>query len=412
MTNTATRHHDDLLQDLQQLGFAGGALRTGHGSSAARSWLERQQRRPLALVHPAIGPLFAGSTSEPPDCVLLGDGRDLLNYANLYAAQELLMQEAPLIGIGRNRRFREAGRWMLDAAAFLEYGADCTALVIGKPSAECFAEVVRSLGLPAEACLMVGDDVEADVCGAAEAGLRAWLVQTGKYRPGDERGTLPQAWASHASLKRIDGQDDPPPPPTGPGEGFGAPQDGKKRAKGDFRGIKLSNETHRSSTDPEALLARKSNAHPAQLSYRGHVLMDNRHDLIVDCRVTQATGTGERDAAKEMAADLSDAHQKTIGADKSYDTKGFVAEMRRLGVTPHVAQNTARSGGSVIDGRTTRHVGYAMSINARWGIEKVLGWIKAFGGRRQFKLRGQDKVRAVFGLHVIAYNLIRLGNLL
>jgi hypothetical protein len=160
-------------------------------------------------------------------------------------------------------------------------------------------------------------------------------------------GTLLQAWASHTSLKRIDGQE-PPPPPTGPGEGFGAPTEGKKRTKCDFRGIKLSNETHRSSTDPQALLTRKSNAHPAQLSYRRHVFMDNRHDLIVDCRVTQATGTGERDVAKEMAGDLSGAHQKTIGADKNYDTKGFVAEMRRLGVTPHVAQNTGRIGGSSI----------------------------------------------------------------
>ena len=112
-----------------------------------------------------------------------------------------------------------------------------------------------------------------------------------------------------------------------------------------------------------------------------------------------------------MAADLAGAHQKTVGADKNYDTKGFVAEMRRIGVTPHVAQNTARSGGSAIDGCTTRHVGYK-SINARRGIEKVFGWIKAFGGLRQFKLRGQDKVSAVFGLHVIACNLIRLGNLL
>ena len=99
-------------------------------------------------------------------------------------------------------------------------------------------------------------------------------------------GTLLQAWASHASLKRIDGQEDPPPPPTGPGEGFGAPKEGKKRAKGDFRGIKLSNETHRSSTDPEALLARKSKAHPAPLSYHGHGLMDNRLDLVVDCQVS------------------------------------------------------------------------------------------------------------------------------
>jgi transposase len=225
-------------------------------------------------------------------------------------------------------------------------------------------------------------------------------------------GTLLQAWASHASLERIDGQDDDPPPPSsGPGEGFGAPKEGK-RAKSDFRGIKRSNKTHRSSTDPDALLCRKSKAHPALPSYRGHVLMDNRHALIVDCRVTQAVGTGERDAAQEMAAAIPGAHQKTIGADKNYDTRGFVAEMRRIGVTPHVAQNTNRPGGSAIDGRTTRHEGYAKSINARRGIEKVFGWIKQWGGLRQFKLRGTDKVSAVFGLHVIAYNLIRLGNLL
>ena len=225
-------------------------------------------------------------------------------------------------------------------------------------------------------------------------------------------GTLLQAWASHASLERIDGEEDPPPPPSGPGEGIGTPKPGKKRAKGDFRGIKLSNKTHRSGSDPDALLARKSKAHPAQPSYRGHVLMDNRHALIVDCRVTQAVGTGERDAAKEMAADVPGAHQKTLGADKNYDTKGFVAEMRRIGVTPHVAQNTSRAGGSAIDGRTTRHQGYAKSIYARRGIEKVFGWIKQWGGLRQFKLRGTEKVGAVFGLHVIAYNLIRVGNLL
>jgi hypothetical protein len=215
-------------------------------------------------------------------------------------------------------------------------------------------------------------------------------------------GTLLQAWASHASLERIDGEDDPPPPPSGPGEGFGAPKPGKKRAKGDFRGIKLSNKTHRSSVDPDALLARKSNAHPALPSYRGHVLMDNRHALIVDCRVTQAVGTGERDAAKVMAADRPGAHQKTLGADKNYDTRGMVAELRRIGVTPHVAQNTSRPGGSAIDGRTTCHEGYAKSIHARRGIEKVFGWIKQWGGLRQFKLRGTEKVSAVFGLHVIA----------
>ncbi|TWB87344.1 IS4 family transposase [Synechococcus sp. Ace-Pa] len=203
-------------------------------------------------------------------------------------------------------------------------------------------------------------------------------------------GTLLQACASHASLERIDGQEDPPPPPSGPGEGFGTPKPGKKRAKGDFRSIKLSNKTHRSSVDPDALLARKSNAHPAQPSYRGHVLMDNRHALIVDCRVTQATGTGERDAAKAMAADIPGAHQKTLGADKNYDTRGFVAEMRRIAVTPHVAQNTSRPGGSAIDGRTARHEGYAKSINARRGIEKVFGWIKQWGGLRQLVLTSRS----------------------
>jgi hypothetical protein len=184
-------------------------------------------------------------------------------------------------------------------------------------------------------------------------------------------GTLLQAWASHASLERIDGENDLPPPPSGPGEGFGAPKSGKKRAKGDFRGIKLSNKIHRSSTDPDALLARKSNAHPAMPSYRGHVLMDNRHALIVDCRVSQAVGTGERDAAKAMAADIPGAH-KTLEADKNYDTKEMVGHLRRIGVTPHVAQNTSRTGGSAIDGRTTCHEGYAKSINLAGASRRCL----------------------------------------
>jgi IS5 family transposase len=225
-------------------------------------------------------------------------------------------------------------------------------------------------------------------------------------------GTLLKAWASHASQERIDGKEDPPPLPTSPGEGFGPPKEGKERAKGDFRGIEISNDTHRSTTDPDALLARKSNAHPAELSYRGHVLIGEppRSGGGLSCDV--ADGFGERDAAQEMVADCPGAHRKTIGADKGYDTKGFVGEMRRLGVTPHVAQNTARSGGSAIYGRTTRHEGYAKSINARRGIEKIFGWIKQWGGLRQFKLRGQDKVSGVFGLHVIVYILIRLSNIL
>jgi HAD superfamily hydrolase (TIGR01458 family) len=132
----------------------------------------------------------------PAKALLLGDARDQLSYANLNRALELLLDGAPLIGIGRNRRFREGGHWKLDAGAFLQalaYGADCEPTVLGKPSAAFFAEVVQSLELPPASCLMVGDDVEADVQGAIDAGLQAALVQTGKYRPGDEGRLPPQA---------------------------------------------------------------------------------------------------------------------------------------------------------------------------------------------------------------------------
>ena len=159
-------------------------------------------------------------------------------------------------------------------------------------------------------------------------------------------------------------------------------------------------------------LCRKSKAHPALPSYRGHILMDNRNDLVVNCQVTLADGCSEPEAAKGMAADLTGGHQKTIGADKGYDTNGFVKEMRRLGMTPHVVQNINRPGGSAIDRRTIRHKGYAKSIHARWEIEKAFDWIKQFSCLRQVRVRGLGNVRAVFGLHVIAYNLIRLSNLL
>lgn len=202
VTNTATRHHEQLLQELRSLGFGLEAEELFTAPLAAQRWLRRHQLRPLALVHPAIAPLFqglegeegAGQSGGRPDCVLLGDARDQLSYANLNRALELLLDGAPLIGIGRNRRFREGGHWLLDAGAFLqalEYGASCEATVLGKPSAAFFAEVVESLGLPAARCLMVGDDVEADVQGAVAAGLQGALVQTGKYRPGDEL-RLPQ----------------------------------------------------------------------------------------------------------------------------------------------------------------------------------------------------------------------------
>jgi transposase len=225
-------------------------------------------------------------------------------------------------------------------------------------------------------------------------------------------GTLLRAWASHSSLERIDGSDDDPSPPSG-GNGFGSgPAKGKKRAKGDFRGLLLSNQTHRSSTDGEARLFRKSGGTGAFLSYLGHCLMENRHGLVVASEVTPADGYGERAAAVRMAHSLPGAHQKTLGADKGYDTRDFVADLRISGITPHVAQNIQPRRGSAIDGRTVRHSGYGQSINARKRIEQVFGWIKQAAGLRQLKARGRSRVGAVFRLHVVAYNLIRLANLL
>ena len=225
-------------------------------------------------------------------------------------------------------------------------------------------------------------------------------------------GTLLRAWASHASLERIDGSDDEPPPPSG-GNGFGtAAAKGNKRAKGDFRGLLLSNQTHRSSSDGEARLFRKSGGTGAYLSYLGHCLMENRHGLVVASEVTPADGYGERAAAVRMARLLPGAHQKTLGADKGYDTRDFVTDIRFARITPHVAQNAGPRRRSAIDGRTTRHPGYAQSIHARKRIEQVFGWIKQAAGLRQLKARGRSRVGAVFRLHVVAYNLIRLANLL
>jgi IS5 family transposase len=140
--------------------------------------------------------------------------------------------------------------------------------------------------------------------------------------------------------------------------------------------------------------------------------MENRNGLVVASEVSQANGTAEREAALRMANSLRGAHPKTLGADKGYDTRDFVADLRISGITPHVAQNTSRSGGSAIDGRTARHQGYDKSINARKRIEQVFGWIKQAAGLRQLKARGRTKVGAVFRLHVVAYNLIRITNLL
>lgn len=210
-------------------------------------------------------------------------------------------------------------------------------------------------------------------------------------------GTLIEAWASQKSFQKRDG-----------GEGDGA----------QFRGEKRTNDTHESKTDPDAKLYRKGNGQEAKLGYLGHVLMENRHGLIVDAMVTQADGTAERDAGLLMV------HRKwrknrrwgprgciSVGADKAYDTQDFVTTLRAMGVRPHVAQNLRRPAGSTIDQRTTRHNGYQISQKKRPLIEKAFGWMKQTGGMRKTKLRTLCKVGWQFLMTAAAFNLWRLPKL-
>jgi transposase len=212
-------------------------------------------------------------------------------------------------------------------------------------------------------------------------------------------GTLLEAWASHKSFKP---KDDP-----GAG-GPAAPGPGGRNVEANFHGQRRSNQTHRSTTDPDALLARKSNATPAKLCYAGHLLMENRNALIIDAELTAADGYAERATAIEMLARLpAMARRRTVAADKAYDTRSFVADCRQLGVTPHVAQNTTRQR-SAIDGRTTRHAGHETSLRIRKRIEEPFGWIKTIAGGRKLRYRGRQRNRAWFKLTAATYNLLRI----
>lgn len=176
-----------------------------------------------------------------------------------------------------------------------------------------------------------------------------------------------------------------------------------------FHGERRSNATHASTTDPEARLARKGNQHEAKLAYQGHVLMENRHGLVVDTCLSQATGTAERETALALATNLPPG--ATVGADKGYDTRAFVAGLRALGVTPHVAQNTSNRA-SAIDDRTTRHPGYAVSQRVRKRVEEIFGWLKTIALFRQTRHRGVRRVGWMFTFAAAVYNLIRIRNLL
>jgi hypothetical protein len=211
-------------------------------------------------------------------------------------------------------------------------------------------------------------------------------------------GTLIEAWASLKSFQRKEQKDRPPDDPGNPSV--------------DFHGEQRSNETHESTSDPDALLARKGTGKEAKLSYNGNLLVENRNGLIVTTELFQANGTAERDAALVMLEQIPGGHRATVGADKAYDTAGFVAECRNLEVTPHVAQNIKRSGGSAIDARTTRHGGYEISQKKRKRIEESFGWLKTIALMRKVRHRGIHKVGWVFTFAAAAYNLVRMRKLL
>jgi transposase len=212
-------------------------------------------------------------------------------------------------------------------------------------------------------------------------------------------GTLLEAWASQKSFRRRDTPADPPDDPGNPTV--------------NFRGEPRSNATHAPTTDPDARLYKKSTGSEAKLAYLGHLLTENRHGLIVDALVTSATGTAEREAALTLLGDLPPRRGRTVSGDKNYDTREFVRATRALGVTPHVAQypDTPRRR-SAIDGRTTRHPGYAISQQKRKLVEQAFGWMNTVGRLRKLHHRGGPLVNWIFTFAAAAYNLVRLRTLL
>ena len=213
-------------------------------------------------------------------------------------------------------------------------------------------------------------------------------------------GTLIEAWASMKSVRPKDGPAEPP------------ARAGGRNAEADFHGQKRSNDTHASTTDPDARLYKKGKGKEAKLCFMGHGLMENRHGLLVDACLTFADGHAERVAALHMIEPLADRPRRiTLGADKAYDTEDFVNELRSMKVTPHVARNTSGRR-SAIDGRTTRHGGYAASQRIRKRIEEAFGWIKTVAGQDKTKFRGRDRVGWAFPFAAAAYNLVRLPKLM
>jgi len=208
-------------------------------------------------------------------------------------------------------------------------------------------------------------------------------------------GTLLESWASLKSFRPKDGN---------------GPRGGGRNSEVDFRGEERKNDSHASTTDPEARLARKGPGKKAKLCFAGHVLMENRNGLAVGVLVTQATGRAERQAAVNLLSHLRGVGRITLGGDKNYDTGAFIARCREMKVTPHVAQNT-KGRSSAIDGRTTRHPGYAICQRVRKRVEEIFGWTKTVGGGRKLRYIGVARNQMLADLTVAAYNLVRMAKL-
>ena len=211
-------------------------------------------------------------------------------------------------------------------------------------------------------------------------------------------GTLIEAWAGQKSFRKK-------------GTGSGDSPDDPRNPTVDFKGEKRTNQTHQSTTDPEARLYKKAKGQESKLCYLGHVIMENRNGLAVNTRITNASGTAERQAAADMLGELPGKKRITLGADKAYDTKDFVKQVRGMGVTPHVSQNN-KNRSSAIDNRTTRHAGYPVSQRKRKRVEEIFGWMKTVGMLRKTRHRGVDRVGWMFTFGVAVYNLVRMRNMM
>ena len=220
-------------------------------------------------------------------------------------------------------------------------------------------------------------------------------------------GTLIEAWAGIKSFKKKEDSTPPSTPPVAPPSGA-AGDPGNPEVN--FHGEKFKNETHQSTTDPEARLYKKAQGKEAKLAYLGHVVTENRNGLVVNTEVTLATGRAERDAALAMMEEREGQKRVTLGGDKNFDVHDFVQKLRDQEVTPHVAQNT-KNRSSAIDARTTRHPGYAVSQRKRKRVEEVFGWLKTVALMRKVRHRGRQLVRWMFTLAAAAYNLVRIRNL-